>query len=42
MRKYFYVLFFGLLITCQDEPAESSDNNETSENTAEEFAYRCL
>jgi hypothetical protein len=36
MRKYFYVLFFGLLITCQDEPAESSDNNETSENTAEE------
>ncbi|MDG1778926.1 MAG: hypothetical protein P8H23_06235 [Flavobacteriaceae bacterium] len=36
MKKYFYLLIFGVLITCQDEPAEASEFTETSENTAEE------
>lgn len=36
MKRYFYFVIFISLITCQDEPAEASEFNETSENTAEE------
>ena len=36
MKKYFCLLMFSFLITCQDEPAEASESTETSENSAEE------